>query len=355
MKRSVMRKTTLQLPVDVMRIDSAQSRATIERAADLLRLGGTVAFPTETVYGLGANAIDPQAVAKIFVAKERPHWDPVIVHISDDAMLGRVARDISSAARKLMHAFWPGPLTLLLPRTDVIGDVVTAGRDLVGVRMPLHPVAHALIRAAGVPIAAPSANRFGRISPTTAAHVLEDLDGRIDAVVDGGATQLGVESTVVDAFSREIICYRPGAITQAQMETIVGPVTMFVHPPSSDAPESLPSPGVGLRHYAPTARLALVESADVSSLCARLLSCVAENARAGESVGVMLPFGWERPLRAKASYEWGDWNDCDALAERLFAGLRELDAANVSVIACPLPASRGVCVAVRDRLLKAAR
>src|SRR6202034_1838841 len=168
------------------------------QAASILGRGGTVALPTETVYGLGANALDLKAVAAIFAAKERPGWDPLIVHVADEAMLAGVVGDVPEAARRLMRAFWPGPLTLLLPRSAEVPDAVTAGRPLVGVRMPSHPVALALIRRAGVPIAAPSANLFGHVSPTTAAHVLEDLDGRIDAVLDSGPAPQGVESTVLD-------------------------------------------------------------------------------------------------------------------------------------------------------------
>ena len=185
----------------------------IARAAELLRGGGTVALPTETVYGLGANALDPEAVAKIFVAKERPGWDPLIVHLSGRDMLDRVARPEGEAAERalrLMEAFWPGPLTLLLPRSPVVPDAVTAGRPLVGVRMPAHPVALAVLRTAGVPVAAPSANRFGRTSPTRAGHVLEDLDGRIDAVLDGGPAAVGVESTVLDPGTLPMRIYRPG-------------------------------------------------------------------------------------------------------------------------------------------------
>ena len=172
------------------------TREDIVHAAEILRSGGTVAFPTETVYGLGANALDADAVARIFAAKERPGWDPVIVHVSDRAMLDQVAI-VPEQAERLIAAFWPGPLTLLLPRTPQVPDNVTAGRPLVGVRMPAHPVALALIEATGLPIAAPSANRFGRTSPTTITHVLEDLDHRIHAVLDGGPTTVGVESTVI--------------------------------------------------------------------------------------------------------------------------------------------------------------
>ena len=236
--------------------EQLSGEAGLLRAAELLRKGGTVAFPTETVYGLGANALDPEAVAKIFRAKERPSWDPVIVHICDHTMLNQVA-DISPALSErteaLIAAFWPGPLTLLLPRTAAVPDSVTAGRPLVGVRMPAHPLALELIRRSGVPIAAPSANRFGRTSPTTKAHVLSDVDGRIDAVLDGGPTSVGVESTVLDVTSMTI--FRPGAVTAEMIAAVAGEVRIFQDTASQSSaatpPESLPSPGVGLRHYAP--------------------------------------------------------------------------------------------------------
>src|SRR6185312_316069 len=184
-----------------------------------------------------------------------PAWDPVIVHVGDQEKVPEVA-EVSTKAEALMAAFWPGPLTLLLPRTKAVPDSVTAGRPLVGVRMPAHPVALELILTAGVPVAAPSANRFGRISPTTAAHVLEDLDGRIDAVLDGGATQVGLESTVLDVTADPMILYRPGAITAEQIAAVAGPVIVHEAKMTSGAPaESLPSPGVGIRHYAPTAVL----------------------------------------------------------------------------------------------------
>ena len=323
--------------------------AGVLRAAELLRLGGTVAFPTETVYGLGANALDATAVGKIFAAKERPGWDPVIVHVCDRAMVERVAvvsETLAAKVEALAAAFWPGPLTLLLPRTAAVPDAVTAGRALVGVRMPAHPLALELIRVAGIPVAAPSANRFGRTSPTTAAHVLEDLDGRIDAVLDGGATSVGVESTVLDV--GEMLIYRPGAVTAEMISAVAGEVRMFVAAASEGAaPESLPSPGVGLRHYAPRARLVLVRDG------AEMRVRAAELRGAGERVGVMLPSGWD--LDAASVFAWGPWDDWEALARRLFAGLRELDESGATVIVCPVPEGDGVSVALRDRLEKAAR
>ena len=330
-----------------------QGEAGVGRAAELLRGGGTVAFPTETVYGLGADALDLAAVGKIFAAKERPGWDPVIVHVCDWEMMGRVAEISSSLSVKveaLVGAFWPGPLTLLLPRTSAVPDAVTAGRALVGVRMPAHPVALELIRRAEVPVAAPSANRFGRTSPTTAAHVLEDLDGRIDAVLDGGATRVGVESTVLDVGAMMI--YRPGAVTAEMIAAVAGDVRVFQARAVDleGAPESLPSPGVGLRHYAPRAKLVLVDAPSETALV-QALERVGES---GEVLGVMLPDGW-RVSREARIFEWGAWGDDEVLARRLFAGLRALDEAGVGVIVCPVPQGDGVGVALRDRLMKAAR
>ena len=342
-------------------VESLESQEAIERAAAILRGGDTVALPTETVYGLGANALDAAAVAAIFAAKERPGWDPLIVHVCDAAMLAIVAREIPESARRLMEAFWPGPLTLLLPRSAQIPDAVTAGRLLVGVRMPAHPVALAVIRRAGVPVAAPSANRFGHTSPTTAEHVLEDLDGRIDAVVDAGPTACGVESTVLDPTTSPMTVYRPGAITLEQIRAIAGPVEMFVESDVLRATprESMPSPGVGLRHYAPRARLILVDAGgSLEDLAENLRKLVRQHA--GERIGVMLPeelspnFSADWPAGVAEVYAWGRWSEPEELAHRLFAGLRALDAAGCDVILCPQPQAIGIGVAIRDRLRKAA-
>ncbi|WP_263418466.1 L-threonylcarbamoyladenylate synthase [Terriglobus albidus] len=314
----------------------------ITRAAEILRQGGTVALPTETVYGLGANALNPKAVVRIFAAKERPEWDPLIVHVADEAMLRLVVREIPSAALRLMEAFWPGPLTLLLPKSDAVPDLVTAGRSLVGVRMPRHPVMLQVIREAGVPVAAPSANRFGRTSPTSAAHVLEDLEGRIDAVLDGGATEVGVESTVVDPCQTPIVVYRPGAVTLQMLEQTAGPAVRYEPPAMTQKPESLPSPGVGIRHYAPRARVVLVR--DQAELQARVASL------GPERTGVLLPAGW---TSGGQIFDWG--RTPEEMAQRLFAGLRDLDSRGVTSIVCPLPPEHGVGAALLDRLRKAAR
>ncbi len=321
----------------------------LRRAATLLREGGLVAFATETVYGLGANALLPEAVAGIFAAKRRPSWDPLIVHLASVEQLGQVARvpaEVAGRVAALAEAFWPGPLTLLLPRTDAVSDTVTAGREFVGLRIPAHPAARALLAAAGVPIAAPSANLFGHTSPTTAAHVLADLDGRIDAVLDAGPTSIGVESTVLDPTLTPMVLYRPGAVTAEQLMAVTG-VAVEVFVPASDVqPASLPSPGVGIRHYAPRARMVLVEGSEAT------LQAVVDAQVA--AVGVLLPHGWS--LSGEATVEgWGRWDDSEALAAGLFAGVRALDDRGVSVIVCPLPEAGGLRDAIRDRLQKAAR
>lgn len=349
---------TLRLAVDAANPESDASRVAIAQAAAILRRGGTVAFPTETVYGLGANALDLEAVAKIFVAKQRPSWDPLIVHVPDREMLGRVAAQVPASASRLIEAFWPGPLTLLLQRSPEVPAAVTAGRSLVGVRMPRHPVAHALIAAAGVPIAAPSANAFGRTSPTQARHVAEDLEGRIDAILDSGETTHGLESTVVEASGERCVVYRPGVITLEQIREVCPDAFVYNQ---SDAgaeaePGSLPSPGVALRHYAPRAQLILIDGKGDEQRRAFAKAVLAEQSSRSR-LGLMLPDAFESPALGHDAlvFRWGRWDDYEQLARRLFAGLRWLDAAGATVILCPMPEPEGIGVAIRDRLKKAAR
>jgi L-threonylcarbamoyladenylate synthase len=343
-------------------METDEARAAIAQAAQILRSGGLVALPTETVYGLGANALDAAAVTRIFQAKQRPSWDPIIVHIAgpvaQNPMLEPLVANFPQAVHELMEAFWPGPLTLLLPRSAAVPDVVTAGRPLVGIRMPAHPVAFEVIRQAGVPIAAPSANVFSHISPTTAAHVLEDLDGKIDAIIDAGPTRHGVESTVLDPMQSPMMIYRPGAITAEQIRNVAGPVVHYENKmrPQTATPEALPSPGIGIRHYAPRARLVLVEGS-LAELPARLIDAAARCAK--DRLGVMLPTElantkFEPPLRGAVEFPWGRWSAAEELAERLYAGLRALDAKGCTVILCPVPQAAGIGEAIRDRLRKAA-
>ena len=328
-----------------LRLDT--SKESIARAAAILRSGGLIGMPTETVYGLAANALDAAAVAAIFAAKERPRWDPLIVHIGSLAMLARVAAQMPPAALALARAFWPGPLTMLLPRASGIADNVTAGRALVGVRWPNHPVAQALIAAADLPLAAPSANRFGHISPSTAAHVLADLDGRIDAVLDGGPTEIGLESTVLDPNTTPITLYRQGAVSAAEVVRVTGIPASLFQPEANRTPESLPSPGVGIRHYAPRTPLRLVQSQ--SELFETL-------AATPHRTAVLQPAGWLLP-NGTTHVLWGPWNDTAELAHNLYAALRELDGTGSDLIFAPLPDTRpgdDLRAALRDRLLKAA-
>jgi len=351
---------TLRLAVDPSDLTLPEARNAIALAAEILRAGGTVALPTETVYGLGANALDESAVARIFTAKQRPSWDPIIVHVAGASMAERLVSEFPAPARALMDAFWPGPLTLLLPRSTAVPDIVTAGRPLVGIRMPSHPVAFELIRRAGVPVAAPSANLFGHTSPTTAVHVLADLDGRIDAVLDAGPTPHGVESTVLDPGPNPMRIYRPGAVTAEQIRSVIGEIAIVHEIAPADGSlahqplQSLPSPGFGLRHYAPRARLVLIE-ADQGLIGSRV--SIAVSGLAGKRVGVMLPAGFDAPVLDEAVIvrRWGKWDAPEEMARELYAALRELDALDCEAIVCPVPPPEGIGAAIRDRLLKAAR
>lgn len=325
----------------------------IARAAAIIRGGGLVAFPTETVYGLGADALNQEAVARIFAAKGRPVYDPLIVHIASPDELTRVAKDVPETARRLAERFWPGPLTLVLPRATAVPMIVTAGLETVAVRCPNHPVALALIQASGTPIAAPSANRFGRTSPTTARHVLDDLNGRIELVLDGGPTPIGVESTVLDITGSSPVILRPGGVTREALEAILGPVAVREHTPISEG--GMPSPGLLERHYAPRAELRLfIGPTDV------ILPTMRDEARAqiaaGRRVGVLVA---DEDAATFADLDVigetvGSAEDHHTVAQRLFGALRALDAQGVEVILARDFGAHGLGSAIRDRLRRAA-
>jgi L-threonylcarbamoyladenylate synthase len=327
--------------------------AAIDEGAALLRAGRLVAFPTETVYGLGANALDAEAVARIFAAKERPSFDPLIVHLAAAAELPDhvVAADARDArVERLASRFWPGPLTLVLRKRDHLPGIVTAGLPTVGIRVPDHPVALALIRAAGVPVAAPSANRFGRISPTRAEHVARGLGSRVDLVLDGGPCRVGVESTVVLLAEGRATLLRPGGVPAEAIEEEIGPLA---HPADGEPGTAALAPGRMGSHYAPGVVLEIVDPAD-PAVRGRLragpgerlglLASSAAGAAAAESAGgpfvaiaVLAPDG-----------------DPVAVAARLFDALHDLDAAGLDrIVAQPVPAV-GVGRAVMDRLRRAA-
>ena len=313
----------------------------LTHAAEVIRAGGLVAFPTETVYGLGADALSEAAVARIFEAKERPRGNPLIVHVADATALDEVAVRVTDRAREVVASFWPGPLTLVLDRAAAVPLITTGGLDTVAVRVPAHPVAQGLIRAAGRPLAAPSANRSGRPSPTRAPHVLEDLGGRIELILDGGSTSVGLESTVLDMTTEPPTLLRPGGVTLEQLEAHLGRVRLA----TGDDEAAGRSPGLRFRHYAPRAKVVLIEAGAGEEAVVSWLD-------GGKSVALMAQrsVGLDRPgLRVRLMPV-----DLEAYARELFEALRDLDATGVDAIFVEGIAEVGLGRAIMDRLRRAA-
>ncbi len=314
----------------------------IEAAVHVLRAGGVVAFPTETVYGLGADASNPAAVERIFAIKGRPAHHPLIVHLAEAAQLPHWARDIPSAAHTLAGHFWPGPLTLILKRTPQVPDCVTGGQDTVGLRVPGHPVALALLRAFGGGIAAPSANRFGRVSPTTAAHVRAELGGDVAMILDGGPCRVGLESTIVSLAGERPVILRPGGISRAMLVQVLGR-DIQMGAASADAPRA---PGTLEAHYAPRTPLRLVPAAQWEQELAR-------QAVQGKRSAVLSAVR-ESGAAPKATAHFLMPADPEGYAQRLYAALREADHAGCDVILVPEPPPGEDWLAIRDRLTRAA-
>ena len=310
----------------------------ISTAAALLRAGEVVAFPTETVYGLGTNALDERAVAQVFAIKNRPHFDPLIVHVADEKAVALYATDIDERAKVLMERFWPGPLTLVLRKRPNIPDLVTAGLDTVAIRVPAHPVALALLRAAQVPVAAPSANPFGYVSPTTALHVEELLGDSIPLILDGGPCVVGVESTVCALTEQQAVILRLGGVAIEDIEAVIGPVA-FVSPMQADAR----SPGTLLSHYAPHVKLRLLASGEP-------IPYVSE----AERVGLLLL----QPRLDVSGYVVTEVlsqnGNLTEAAANLFAALRRLDAAGLDYVTVEPVPEHGLGRAIMDRLRRAA-
>jgi len=319
----------------------------LQEAAKLLRENEAIAFPTETVYGLGANAMNDEAIAKIFEAKGRPSDNPLIVHIGTKSQLDGIVKEIPPVAEKLMEHFWPGPLTIILPRKEGISEKVTAGLNTVGVRMPDHPVALALIEEANVPVAAPSANRSGRPSPTLASHVYEDLNEKIAGIVDGGATGVGVESTVIDCTSDVPTILRPGGITKEQLEAVIG--TVSLDPALKDEKEKPKSPGMKYTHYAPKAPLSIVEGS--REFIQRLVD---EKKEEGFKVGVLTTEEYQHVYNADVVLSCGVRSDLASVATKLYDVLRTFDASEVDVIFSESFPNEGIGNAIMNRLTKAA-
>jgi L-threonylcarbamoyladenylate synthase len=321
------------------------TKADIPRAAEILKNGGLVAIPTETVYGLGASALNEAALKKIFEVKGRPADNPLIIHVSSSYELEKWCRNIPAAAYRLAEVFWPGPLTLLLEKKPVIPSLVTAGLNTVAVRCPRHPLTLELIKQSGVPIAAPSANISGKPSPTTAGHVMSDIGGKIEAVLDGGPCSVGLESTIVDMTVKPPSILRPGGITKEQLKEILGEVEIdggLINP--DERPKA---PGMKYRHYAPQAEVIIV-SGDKQ----RIYDYV--NDRPDEGAAVLCFDGEEHYFKNKLCLSYGGEDRPSVLAENLFACLRELDREDIKTIYARCPSEDGVGFAVVNRLKKAA-
>lgn len=341
---------TIVLPVDAENPEPA----VIAHAAEVIRRGELVAFPTETVYGLGANALDADAVAKIFAAKQRPAADPLIVHLATLDQLGEVAAELPVLAYELAEAFWPGPLTLVLRRQPIVPPNVSAGRDTVAVRMPAHPVARALCAAAGVPIAAPSANMFTRPSPTQAAHVLEDLNGRIAMVLDGGATHIGLESTVLDLTQSPPQLLRPGGAPLEALRRFLPNLTFTPRYVETHTDEAQAAPGMLLKHYSPHAELRLFVGAPERAL-ARLVDVARSAQASGRRVGVLAPDEDSAMLADLGAFvPLGPQDDLAQIARQVFAAMRTLDAQGVDLILARGVGHAGLGLAIWDRLVRAA-
>ena len=321
--------------------------AAIARAAELLRQGQLVAFPTETVYGLGAHALDAEAVGRIFAAKGRPAFNPLIVHVAGIDEARQVAATWPEAAERAARAFWPGPLTLVLPKRPEVPDEVTAGLPSVAIRVPAHPVALALLRAAQLPIAAPSANRFTELSPTTARHVEKALGDRVALVLDGGATTVGIESTVVDLTGSEPVLLRPGLLDETRLAAVLGPLARPRPAASADAPR--PAPGMIERHYAPRARVVLLDPARDTSL-AEARRLVRETASTGAMTGALLRTA--RDVGAARVVTMPD--DPAAYARALYAALHDLDDSGCALVVVEQVPDLPAWAGVRDRLARSA-
>lgn len=336
--------------IDVNNID----REVMEEASEVLHRGGMVAFPTETVYGLGADALDGKASAKIYAAKGRPSDNPLIVHISDIEQLDRLVCEIPDNAKKLMDAFWPGPMTLIFKKSGLVPDGTTGGLDTVAVRMPNHKVALELIRTSGVAIAAPSANTSGRPSPTTAAHVEDDLSGKIDMIIDGGAVGIGIESTIVDVTSDIPMVLRPGYITMEMLEKVVGKVGIDKAITGPVSPDIKPkAPGMKYKHYAPKAELTMFKG-ELKNVVEHINNLTDKNIKSGIKTGIIACEETKAMYKAGEVLSIGSRNNEDTIAHNLYGVLRKFDDMNVDVIYGETFEDNRLGQAIMNRLLKAA-
>lgn len=334
-------------------IKDKMDQKVIEEAGSILKRGGLVAFPTETVYGLGGNALDEQAAEKIYAAKGRPSDNPLIVHIAEFGALEQIAAEIPKEAKKLADAFWPGPLTMIFRKTDKVPKGTTGGLDTVAVRMPDHPVALALIRAAGGYVAAPSANLSGRPSPTCAAHVQEDLDGRIEMILDGGDVGIGLESTIVDLSEGTPTILRPGYINQQMLENVIGKTEIDRAILSDDSGIKPKAPGMKYRHYAPKASLTIIEGAQ-DKVIRRINELLEEGEKKGERIGVIASAESAACYQGGVVRTIGSRSDELSISRHLFGILRDFDTLAVDHIYSESFETPQMGQAIMNRLMKAA-
>ncbi|HOV27647.1 MAG TPA: L-threonylcarbamoyladenylate synthase [Pseudobacteroides sp.] len=326
----------------------------ISIAADILRSGGLVAFPTETVYGLGANALNEKAVSGIFAAKGRPSDNPLIVHVSNIDMVKDLVNNIPELALKLMEMFWPGPLTLIMEKSSRVPEIITAGLSTVAVRMPSHPIALKIIEESKVPVAAPSANISGKPSPTEAKHVIEDLMGKVELIIDGGSSQIGLESTVLDLTVSPPMILRPGGITKEQLEEVIGKVnidrSILLDRQADLKPKA---PGMKYTHYSPDADVIIIEG-NVEACVEKIKELVTDYEEKGISVGILATEQTKEKYTRGVVMSLGDREKPDIIASNLFKGLRYLDNKGVKVILAEAVENAGVGLAVMNRMKKAA-
>jgi L-threonylcarbamoyladenylate synthase len=339
----------------VFKVDSEKPEAEkIQAAAAIIKAGGLVAFPTETVYGLGADALNAKSVLALFAAKKRPLDNPPIVHVENLSDVYKLAEDVPPKAELLICQFWPGPLTLVFKRNPAVPDVTTAGLETIAVRMPKHRIALALIKESGCPIAAPSANLAGKPSPTSAKHVFEDLNGRIDAILDGGFTSIGVESTVLDVSIDPPMLLRPGGTTLEALQKAMGEVRLhpFITTETELPGEKARSPGMLHKHYAPKAQVILVEGI-VPAIMAKLKELTSACWMQNKRVGILATDETAWAYEADVVKSLGSRRNVEAMATNLFRLLREFDAENVDIILAEAVPTEGLGLAVMNRLRKA--